>query len=208
MKRKINNGLPSNCIEDSMNRVSDFCTSTTSCWSDEKHATVLNKKCPKCGGDLEVDTTMVLTTYPPKYSCKCRECGDVTYYFCREINWAYDTIGDTPTYPIQRDIKPSDIQPDKNDFTNILDELNKPLMDTLPDVHEIPPSITINAPDNYKKDVTVIGGTTIGECKHLYDVKVSGGKVITYCVKCGKIGEVQDQFGGYNITCTTVPTIK
>ena len=198
MKRKINDGLSSNCIEDSMNRVSDFCTSTTSCWSDEKHATVINKKCPKCGGDLEVDTTMVLTSYPPKYSCKCRECGYVTYFLCREINWAYDTIDDTPTYPVQREIKPSDIQPDKNDFTNILDGQYKPFIDT--------PSITINAPDTDK--TIVIGDTTIGECKHLYDVKVSGGKVITYCVKCGKIGEVQDQFGGYNITCTTVPTIK
>lgn len=203
MKRKINNGLPSNCIEDSMNRVSDFCTTTTSFWSDESHAKVTNKKCPKCGGELEVNTTMVLTTYPPQYSCKCRECGEITNYFCREINWTYDTIGDTPTYPVQRDIKPSDIQPDKNDFTNIVDGLYRPLIDTLPDVHEIPPSITITAPGT-----TVIGGTTICECKHSYDVKVSGGKVITYCVKCGKIGEVQDQFGSYNITCTTVPTIK
>lgn len=30
------------------------------------------RTCPKCGGDLNVDTLMVLACYPPKYRINCK----------------------------------------------------------------------------------------------------------------------------------------
>ena len=35
--------------------------------------------CAKCGGDIEVDTSKILTSYPPKYRCTCKKCGNITY---------------------------------------------------------------------------------------------------------------------------------
>lgn len=37
-------------------------------------------KCPKCGKtDTEYDSSMVLTSYPPKYKCRCNSCENVWY---------------------------------------------------------------------------------------------------------------------------------
>lgn len=41
-------------------------------------------KCPKCGGDAEVDTSVVLTSNPPQYSAKCTKCGNLFYIYCSE----------------------------------------------------------------------------------------------------------------------------
>lgn len=43
-------------------------------------------KCKKCGCEkAEVDTSVVLTSYPPQYSYKCPECGEFGYIFCDEV---------------------------------------------------------------------------------------------------------------------------
>lgn len=36
-------------------------------------------KCPKCGGDQEYDTSMVLTSNPPQYQVRCKKCGHISY---------------------------------------------------------------------------------------------------------------------------------
>ena len=40
-------------------------------------------KCKRCGA--EVNTSMVLASYPPKYSYKCPECGETGYIFCDDL---------------------------------------------------------------------------------------------------------------------------
>jgi len=35
--------------------------------------------CPKCGGEATIDTSMILTSHPPKYKCVCKKCGHVFY---------------------------------------------------------------------------------------------------------------------------------
>ncbi len=43
-------------------------------------------KCEDCGYEkAEVDTSMILTSYPPKYSYKCPKCGKVGYIFTSEV---------------------------------------------------------------------------------------------------------------------------
>lgn len=43
-------------------------------------------KCKKCGYEkAEVDTSVVLTSFPPQYSYKCPECGEFGYIFCDEL---------------------------------------------------------------------------------------------------------------------------
>lgn len=44
-------------------------------------------KCKKCGFEKAlVDTSVILTTYPPQYSYKCPECGEFGYVFCDEVS--------------------------------------------------------------------------------------------------------------------------
>lgn len=43
-------------------------------------------KCPHCGGLAEVDTSMVLTSYPPQYNFYCGECKHHGYVFCHELS--------------------------------------------------------------------------------------------------------------------------
>ena len=45
----------------------------------------LETTCPKCGGVADVDTSMILTSFPPQYRCKCRECGHVFSEFCSTL---------------------------------------------------------------------------------------------------------------------------
>lgn len=42
-------------------------------------------KCPKCGSECEVDTSMILTSYPPKYQAFCKNCNEVFYIFCSDV---------------------------------------------------------------------------------------------------------------------------
>ncbi len=36
--------------------------------------------CPKCGEDIEVDTSKILTSYPPNFRYTCKKCGNnITY---------------------------------------------------------------------------------------------------------------------------------
>lgn len=40
-------------------------------------------KCEQCGeGEVWMDTSRVLTSNPPKYICKCSNCGAITYKEC------------------------------------------------------------------------------------------------------------------------------
>ena len=54
--------------------------------------TDLNKAyctCKKCGQAAEVDTSLVLTSYPPQYNYYCRHCDTHGYTLCSEV--FYDT---------------------------------------------------------------------------------------------------------------------
>lgn len=42
-------------------------------------------KCSKCGKMAEVDTSIVLTSYPPQYNYYCKHCGTHGYTFCDNI---------------------------------------------------------------------------------------------------------------------------
>lgn len=41
----------------------------------------VNAVCSKCGGQLYINNTLVLTTYPPKYQYYCKDCGNVEASF-------------------------------------------------------------------------------------------------------------------------------
>lgn len=58
--------------------------------TDLNKAIVTNKKCPICGGILECNPTVILTTYPTQYYCYCKECNYKAPYACQEIVWTYD----------------------------------------------------------------------------------------------------------------------
>ncbi len=54
--------------------------------------TDLNKAfctCGKCGQVAEVDASLVLTSYPPKYNYHCPHCDNYGYVYCSEV--FYDT---------------------------------------------------------------------------------------------------------------------
>lgn len=42
-------------------------------------------KCEKCGADAKVDTTMILTSNPPKYKYECSHCGYIGYTSCDSL---------------------------------------------------------------------------------------------------------------------------
>lgn len=42
-------------------------------------------KCGKCGKMAEVDTSIVLTSYPPQYNYYCKHCGTHGYTFCDNV---------------------------------------------------------------------------------------------------------------------------
>ena len=44
-------------------------------WSEPKYI------CPKCGGGMCRNETMVFTSNPPKYEYQCNKCGNVEYQF-------------------------------------------------------------------------------------------------------------------------------
>ena len=41
-------------------------------------------KCKKCGHKAEVDTSICLTSNPPKYNYYCPHCGEHGYVYCSE----------------------------------------------------------------------------------------------------------------------------
>ena len=43
-------------------------------------------KCRKCGGEVEIDFTKILTSLPEKYEAKCKDCGYITYLLCSECH--------------------------------------------------------------------------------------------------------------------------
>jgi transcription elongation factor Elf1 len=52
-------------------------------------ATLTNHKiyieCPKCGGVAVIDSSIVLTSYPPQYEWFCPDCGAHGYIHCDEV---------------------------------------------------------------------------------------------------------------------------
>ena len=42
-------------------------------------------KCGSCGKMAEVDTSMVLTSYPPQYNYYCKHCGTHGYTWCDDV---------------------------------------------------------------------------------------------------------------------------
>ena len=42
--------------------------------------------CPKCGELATVNTSVVLTSYPPQYSYYCDNCKETGYVFCSDVN--------------------------------------------------------------------------------------------------------------------------
>ena len=39
-------------------------------------------KCEQCGERMNVDRSVVLTSYPPQYACTCPKCGNIQYELC------------------------------------------------------------------------------------------------------------------------------
>lgn len=44
-------------------------------------------KCKKCGKELKIDSSKILTSNPPKYEGKCEHCKEISYYELHEISW-------------------------------------------------------------------------------------------------------------------------
>lgn len=42
--------------------------------------------CKKCGNELKVDTSVILTSYPSMYNAYCPVCDERTYVYCTEYN--------------------------------------------------------------------------------------------------------------------------
>lgn len=49
-------------------------------------------KCPKCGEEMSLYTSMVLTSYPPKYKAVCPKCGNVEYLYCNETDTSHSQV--------------------------------------------------------------------------------------------------------------------
>lgn len=65
-------------------------------WTNVSHGMLLNTdlnkaycKCKNCGQVAEVDTSIVLTSNPPKYNYHCPHCDNYNYVLCNEV--FYDT---------------------------------------------------------------------------------------------------------------------
>ena len=48
-------------------------------------------KCSNCGQVAEVDTSICLTSNPPKYNYHCTHCDAYNYVLCSEVFYDYDT---------------------------------------------------------------------------------------------------------------------
>ena len=56
-------------------------------------------KCKKCGHKAEVDTSMVLTSNPPKYNYHCPNCGEHGYIYCSEAYYETKSFDNLETLP-------------------------------------------------------------------------------------------------------------
>ena len=56
-------------------------------------------KCKKCGHKAEVDTSMVLTSNPPKYDYYCPHCGEHGYVYCSEAYYETKSFDSLETLP-------------------------------------------------------------------------------------------------------------
>lgn len=56
------------------------------------------KKCSKCGGNLEVRSDAILSSYPVKYEAKCKDCSYIEYLSANDIvaNIESETIKKEP----------------------------------------------------------------------------------------------------------------
>ena len=121
--------------------------------NDEKK--VLNRKCKKCGGTLYANTSVVLTTYPSKYSCRCEKCGSIEYHNCSDVTLDYSLLQDGT--------------------------------------------------------IQYSGSTvTATMCNHNFDIKLINGAYVSYCTKCGKIGDSKNIFNTFtcSVTGTTLDPTK
>ena len=41
-----------------------------------------DRKCEKCGGDMQVDVSCICTSNPPRQKYKCKKCGNIEYHVC------------------------------------------------------------------------------------------------------------------------------
>ena len=55
-------------------------------------------KCKKCGKELKVDSSKILTSNPPKYEGKCEHCKEISYYELHEISWEFENVGESNLY--------------------------------------------------------------------------------------------------------------
>jgi hypothetical protein len=39
-----------------------------------------------CGGDIQIDKTRILLSFPSKYKCMCKSCGNVSYISVDDVN--------------------------------------------------------------------------------------------------------------------------
>lgn len=76
-------------------------------------------KCPVCGSDCEVDTSMILTSYPPQYQAFCKNCNRVIYTLCS------NTYGKISINPEDNTIIKKDVVDYHNDIRRIADALEK-----------------------------------------------------------------------------------
>ena len=100
-------------------------------------------KCPQCGSECEVDTSMVLTSYPPKYQAFCKKCNKMVYIFCSDV------YGKAPINPENNTIeKDADYHNDIHRIADALERITKLLESekTGPIINpiSISPSITPN----------------------------------------------------------------
>lgn len=66
--------------------------------SEQLATTAINRatkafcKCDKCGKMAEVDTSMILTSYPPQYNYYCKHCGTYGYTYCDNVVYREENI--------------------------------------------------------------------------------------------------------------------
>lgn len=52
-------------------------------------------KCPKCGSECEVDTSMILASNPPQFRAFCKKCNEVIYTLCSNVYGEISTNQDS-----------------------------------------------------------------------------------------------------------------
>lgn len=54
-------------------------------------------KCKKCGSTIEIDTSLVLTSNPPKYKGECKSCNTKDYFLVEEIYYIPEKLSELPS---------------------------------------------------------------------------------------------------------------